>query len=456
MKTQMKQWRHWNVTSKESTSEHLGTVLVTLLFLAPIIVVSGQSVALSGESDLMDTDMDGIDDRIDVLDDDPRIHSFGTRHFDAWPDWRHETISLSESVDKTLFLPTSKDTKAMTLLIGNRSIWKISGSQLLEVSSMESDVNIVAAAAIRLGPDEPWSVIVSSDVPDIRMLNEDDENQWISSTLGNTTTTVHDLAVGDIDNDGFPDVVAMYDNGTAEVWDNVAGDLRITPVMTIQGYDCEARASCSKPVTWTFNDMDRDGDVDMMSGWRNGDLVLHVRNARGEWEDSLLRDGTALDEWPDPIKSVICTDIDGTGYDDLVVVSDVLLEIWINEGYTFNRSKALQIYDIEEAGVLHIEGEQDVHLIVRHEDGRVGHGSISDGISWSSTNNAKSLSTFDHGEDGDVDVIIVLDDVIHIHENGPGIGEILRRATPVLLIIAGIIIYAFHTQWRYNRTMRKK
>ena len=91
------------MTSKESTCEHLGTVLVTLLFPAPIIVVSGQSVALSGESDLMDTDMDGIDDRIDVLDDDHRIHSFGTRQFDAWSDWRHETISLSESVDKTLF-----------------------------------------------------------------------------------------------------------------------------------------------------------------------------------------------------------------------------------------------------------------------------------------------------------------------------------------------------------------
>ena len=115
-----------------------------------------------------------------------------------------------------------------------------------------------------------------------------------------------------------------------------------------------------------------------------------------------------------------------------------------------------RIYDIEEAEILHIEAEHDVHLIVRHEDGRVGHGSISGGISWSSANEAKSLYTFDLGEDGDVDVLIVLDDVIHIHENGPGISEMVQRATPVLLIIVGIIIYAFHTQWRYNRTMHKK
>ena len=456
MKTQMKLWRHWNVTSKESISDYLGTILVTLLFLAPVVIVSGEGITSSSEFNQMDTDMDGIKDHIDVLDDDHRIHSFATRQFDAWPDWRHETISLSESVDKALFLPHSKDSKAMTLLIGNRSIWKISGTQLLEVSSMESDANIVTAAAIRLGPDKPWSVIVSTDVPDVRILNDGGGSQLVSSILGKTTTTVHDLAVGDADNDGFPDVVAMYENGTAELWDNVAGDLRIAPVMITQGYNCEARASCSRPVTWTFNDMDKDGDMDMLSGWHNGDLVLHVRNARGEWDDSLLRDGTALDEWPDPIKSVICTDIDGTGYDDLVVVSDVLLEIWINEGNTFNRTKALQIYDIEEAEILHVEAELDVHLIVRHEDGRIGHGSISGGISWSSTNEAKSLYTFDLGEDGDVDVIVVLDDVIHIHENGPGIGEILQRATPVLLIIVGIVIYAFHTQRQYNKTMRKK
>ncbi len=121
----MKQWRHWNVTSKESISDYLGTILVTLLFLAPIAVVSGEGFTTSSESGQMDTDMDGINNQIDVLDDDHRIHSFVTRQFDTWPDWRHETISLSESVDKALFLPQSKDSKAMTLLIGNRSIWTI-------------------------------------------------------------------------------------------------------------------------------------------------------------------------------------------------------------------------------------------------------------------------------------------------------------------------------------------
>ena len=209
-------------------------------------------------------------------------------------------------------------------------------------------------------------------------------------------------------------------------------------------------------MAWAFNDMDLDGDMDMVSGWHNGDIVLHVRNARGEWEDSLLRDGETLDEWPDPVKSITCVDIDGTGYNDLLVVSDVLLEIWINEGYTFNRSKTLHIYDIEEADILHLEAEEDVHLVVRHEDGRIGFGSISGGITWTLTTGAKSLSSFDLGEDGDVDVIIVLDGEVLIHENGPGLAEITRRAAPALLIVVGIIIYAFHTQWRYNRTLRQK
>ncbi len=453
---QMKQWRHWSVTSKESIFDRPGTIVVTLLFLIPIVVVSGQSSTNSGEFNPMDTDMDGVDDNFDVLDDDHGIQSFGMRDFDEWPNWRHDTISTSESPDRALFLPHSADTKAMTVLIGSQGIWKVTGTQLLELSSMGSDVSIVASAAFRPNPESTWSLLISTDVPDIRIINEDSEGHWMTSILGQTSITVQNLAIGDVDNDGFSDVIAMYDNGTAELWDNVAGELRITPVMAIQSYDCEEEVSCSRPMAWAFNDMDRDGDMDMLSGWHNGDIVLHVRNARGEWEDSLLRDGAALDEWPDPVKSIICTDIDGTGYNDLLVVSDVLLEIWINEGYSFNRSKALQIYDIEEANILHLETYQDVHLIVRHEDGRIGHGSISNGITWSSTNGAKSLSTFDLSEDGDVDVVIVLDGVIHIHENGPGLGEIIRRATPVLLIIAGIFIYALHTQWRYNRTMQQK
>ncbi len=122
------------------------------------------------------------------------------------------------------------------------------------------------------------------------------------------------IAVGDIDGDGRPDVVAPTGFGPTYVYRN-AGGLRFTDVTRASGVDGRNVSSSA-----TLCDLDGDGKLDLLLGTDvdqpDSDVRYYHGHGDGTFSDQTAAAGFAVHGG---VRTMLCTDLDGDGLLDVYV-----------------------------------------------------------------------------------------------------------------------------------------
>ena len=135
---------------------------------------------------------------------------------------------------------------------------------------------------------------------------------WYSQTAGTRGASILSVAVGDFDGDRDPDIVSGAHNDEVVVWENDGTPFFggwYSQTVGTRGQDVDSVAA---------GDLDCDGDLDVLSGDEDGDVV--------GWENdgTPFTDGWAatvvysVNESPDDVRSVAVADLDGDWALDIV------------------------------------------------------------------------------------------------------------------------------------------
>ncbi|AXG71443.1 repeat domain in Vibrio, Colwellia, Bradyrhizobium and Shewanella [Kordia sp. SMS9] len=233
----------------------------------------------------------------------------------------------------------------------------------------------------------------------------------------------------DIDGDGDMDILSAADNGFNIVWHrNIDGQGNYSTPINISG------SAFGNPKLHA-NDLDGDGDMDVLAGYQNGRIVWH-ENTDGQGTfgpeqiiDTLLFNGG----------KVYTSDIDGDGDIDIATaVSDSNRIAWYEntDGQgTFGNAQVISsaAWGVANAHLADLDGDGDVDILVTSTgDNRVSWHENTDGqgtfgpqqtISTTATN---PLSTYasDIDGDGDLDVISASNNTNNLawYENTDGQG----------------------------------
>ncbi|CAM9362872.1 unnamed protein product, partial [Ectocarpus fasciculatus] len=179
------------------------------------------------------------------------------------------------------------------------------------------------------------------------------------------------IDVGDLDGDGFPDVVVAFQLTDQVAWfrntDGQGGFSNVTDIDTDVG---------GSPSNVKLADIDGDGDLDVVSAWKTGDRFTWYSNADGEGTFAI---GLDLSTTANGAYALALADLDGD--DDIDVVS---ASVW--DGLAW------------------------------HENSD-GNGVFSLGISLEAGEPAKDVVTADLDGDGDLDIISASYDGSHSSSN---------------------------------------
>ena len=161
-----------------------------------------------------------------------------------------------------------------------------------------------------VGPYVSWFREVPSDLSSFSVSHMPDLNLPFSGGIG--------LAVGDIDGDGRPDIVAPSGLGPTYVYKNF-GSWRFEDVTAASGVDGRNVANGA-----SLCDVDGDGDLDLFLSTdelpsASGPTLFFYRNGGGGiFEDDTTAAGFAF---VNSATSVVCTDLDGDGLLDVYVTA---------------------------------------------------------------------------------------------------------------------------------------
>jgi hypothetical protein len=139
----------------------------------------------------------------------------------------------------------------------------------------------------------------------------------ISNTLGTFATTVSSISVGDLDNDGAPDVLAGLNSGEIVAWRN---PITSTQAFTTSWGSSSAVDNLSLPIVGlTVTDADHDGRLDVVatgSGTPSAMATWHNTGQpfSGGWSQIAIAD-------PSAILALSAADFDRDGDDDFVTVT---------------------------------------------------------------------------------------------------------------------------------------
>ncbi len=225
------------------------------------------------------------------------------------------------------------------------------------------------------------------------------------------------IAVGDLNGDGYQDVVVRTANSVGEVylWDNDAGGFQ--PVTSLSGSSGGSDGSVD------LADFDGDGDLDVVVGCSTGDDRIYWNNGDGTFASSY----TSLPSTNGTTSVVKTGDFNGDGYIDILVgkSSNNYAAIHYNDGYggfSSTHTETIYVRYVQCADVGDVDGDGDLDIVLGTLSGWwnrnynyfvENNGNDGDGhVNWSTAtlpndrNDTEGIAFADVDGDGDLDVIV--------------------------------------------------
>ena len=248
--------------------------------------------------------------------------------------------------------------------------------------------------------------------------------------IANTTDGARDVRAADIDGDGFIDIVHASLYWDSLTWyKNVDGLGNFIPRFITSGVS-------EKGIWKVFpGDIDGDGDLDLFYSYYYDDKIVWFENLNGL---GVFGDEQIIDQDLIGPQSIKLNDIDGDG--DLDLIASVFLEdkvVWyknidglgnfsskINIATQINEAKSIFVEDIDGDNDFDVISSSQVDGIVGWHENLDGLGNFSNQIMISTNpNEVRYVYGDDLDNDGDMDLIIINYDIIFWQENLDGLGD---------------------------------
>jgi hypothetical protein len=227
-------------------------------------------------------------------------------------------------------------------------VWAVSNTLTNSVSiSMTcvavGDLNVDGFADVVVGQADgsvlAWGNALAGSVPFT--------SPWGSTLyVAETGVAVYDVQVADIDRDGFLDVIVAAGNGV-QIWQNpgsmVAG---VWPVSRTVG----SLGGLARSVA--LGDLDNDGAIDIVAADDAGDVTTW-RNPLAS-ADPFTTDwgtGTGVGTASGGVLDLRVVDVDHDGDEDVIGATEVSVESWQNDGTPFDAAWLLTVLDISSDAV---------------------------------------------------------------------------------------------------------
>jgi len=248
-------------------------------------------------------------------------HSVRTADFDG--DGDEDVLSAARNDGQILWYRNSGGIEPSFETL---SIAVIPGSYLAFPTDLNQDghIDVVVAAVTDLNP----STAEESATPDEPALPQGTGRLILLQNDGQATPNFTSRAIAeglnypvsattaDLDRDGDPDLVLATRDDNSVTWFASSGGS--APTFTPRVITSEAMAAVSVDV----GDMDRDGDVDIISASEDDDrILLHSNDGQGNFASTVVRPGTPRPDF-DYAKSVHAVDLDGDGDLDIAYASE--------------------------------------------------------------------------------------------------------------------------------------
>ncbi len=207
-----------------------------------------------------------------------------------------------------------------------------------------------------------------------------------------------DLAFGDIDNDGFPEVIKVGPLGTS--WTRQYEG----------GYPSESTLDIGIPVGTAIDlgDIDNDGDLDLVVINDGGDNQI-LLNINGEFSP-IVGSGFTTD-FPGQEKDVLFAEVNGDAWLDIVVaINNDWSQLCLNNGdftfscaNTFLTSNAIDVFDLS-VGDLDSDGDLDVVIDINVfiNNGQGEFAELTTGLT-----SGERINLGDVDNDGDLDYFVI-------------------------------------------------
>ncbi|MCA9435661.1 MAG: VCBS repeat-containing protein [Candidatus Omnitrophica bacterium] len=263
---------------------------------------------------------------------------------------------------------------------------------------------------------------IDGDPDLVAALEDDDKIAWYRNLAGNgsfgsqqvisaSADQPRSLDAGDIDGDGDQDLASASGDGQIAWYENRLNEPSndFGPLQKIPSDPKEA-------LCVHLADFDKDGDLDVLSGGTEMDIVAWHENRLNEMTNDFAPSQTLTDELPRPV-SVVTGDMDGNGTLDVIVASEGGDRVaWLsNKGDgTIAGGKTIggPASDVKSVSVADVDGDGDLDVLaaVAGDDAVVwyendGSGDFSDAQEITDqANGASHVTAADLDRDGDLDV----------------------------------------------------